>query len=105
MTQVENEYGSYGSDREYIGKIRDYLVEAGFTVPLFTCDGLSQLKNDVRDDIFSVVNFGDNPEENFKALRNCIFYKNGTIIKAARYKAGLKIKEWNTIAAYKSDNP
>ncbi len=69
MTQVENEYGSYGSDKEYISKVRDYLVEAGFTVPLFTCDGPSQLKNDVRDDIFSVVNFGGNPEANFKALR------------------------------------
>ncbi|MFV8347006.1 beta-galactosidase [Flavobacterium sp. ZB4P13] len=70
MTQVENEYGSYGDDKEYIGKIRDYLVEAGFKVPLFTCDGPSQLKNDVRDDIFSVVNFGGNPESGFKALRD-----------------------------------
>jgi beta-galactosidase len=69
MTQVENEYGSYGNDKEYIGKVRDYLVEAGFNVPLFTCDGPSQLKNDVRDDIFSVVNFGGNPEAGFKALR------------------------------------
>ncbi|RED23443.1 beta-galactosidase [Flavobacterium cutihirudinis] len=69
MTQVENEYGSYGDDKEYLGKIRDYLVEAGFTVPLFTCDGPSQLKNDVRDDIFSVVNFGRNPESAFKSLR------------------------------------
>lgn len=70
MTQVENEYGSYGNDKEYIGKIRDYLVEAGFDVPLFTCDGPSQLKNDVRNDIFSVVNFGGNPESAFKELRN-----------------------------------
>lgn len=70
MTQVENEYGSYGSDKEYIGKLRDYLTEAGFTVPLFTCDGPSQLKNDVRDDIFSVVNFGSNPAASFKDLRN-----------------------------------
>lgn len=70
MTQVENEYGSYGDDKEYIGKIRDYLVDAGFNVPLFTCDGPSQLKSDVRDDIFSVVNFGGNPESGFKALRD-----------------------------------
>ena len=69
MAQVENEYGSFGDDKEYIGKIRDYLVEAGFKVPLFTCDGPSQLKEDVRDDIFSVVNFGGNPEYGFKALR------------------------------------
>jgi len=70
MTQVENEYGSYGSDREYIGSIRDMLVHSGFNVPLFTCDGPSQLKQDVREDIFSVVNFGGNPESSFKALRN-----------------------------------
>ncbi len=70
MTQVENEYGSYGDDKEYIGKIRDYLVEAGFTIPLFTCDGPGQLKNDVRSDIFSVVNFGGNPEASFKYLRD-----------------------------------
>lgn len=69
MTQVENEYGSYGNDKEYIGKIRDYLMEAGFTVPLFTCDGPSQLKEDVREDIFSVVNFGGNPAASFRDLR------------------------------------
>jgi beta-galactosidase len=69
MVQVENEYGSYGNDREYIGAVRDMLVHAGFDVPLFTCDGPSQLKADVRDDIFSVVNFGGNPESSFKALR------------------------------------
>lgn len=69
MVQVENEYGSYGNDKEYIGIIRDNLKEAGFEVPLFTCDGPSQLKNDVRDDIFCVVNFGSNPEANFESLR------------------------------------
>ncbi len=69
MTQVENEYGSYGHDKEYIGKVRDYLKKAGFDIPLFTCDGPAQLKNDVQDDIFSVVNFGGDPENSFKALR------------------------------------
>jgi beta-galactosidase len=69
MVQVENEYGSYGSDKEYIGKLRDYLSEAGFTVPFFTCDGPVQLKNDTRSDIFAAVNFGSDPEGGFKALR------------------------------------
>jgi len=69
MVQVENEYGSYGSDKQYIGILRDYLKQAGFEVPLFTCDGPSQLKNDTREDLFSVVNFGGGPEGNFKALR------------------------------------
>lgn len=69
MVQVENEYGSYGSDKEYIGLVRDYLHEAKFDVPLFTCDGPSQLKNDFRSDIFCVVNFGGDPAGSFKSLR------------------------------------
>ena len=69
MVQVENEYGSYGNDKQYIGILRDSLKEAGFEVPLFTCDGPSQLKNDTRDDLFCVVNFGGGPEGNFRALR------------------------------------
>jgi len=69
MVQVENEYGSFGDDKEYIGILRDYWAEAGFEVPFFTCDGPVQLKNDVRDDIFCVVNFGSNPEKSFQYLR------------------------------------
>ncbi len=69
MVQVENEYGSYGNDKEYIRELRDSIRDAGFNVPLFTCDGPSQLKNDTLDDTFCVVNFGSNPEANFKALR------------------------------------
>lgn len=70
MVQVENEYGSYGNDRQYMGILRDYVKAAGFDVPFFTCDGPSQLKNDVRDDVFCVVNFGSNPAGAFKALRD-----------------------------------
>ncbi|MFO0839710.1 MAG: beta-galactosidase [Phycisphaerae bacterium] len=69
MVQVENEYGSYGDDKEYIGLLRDALRGAGFDVPLFTCDGPSLLKNDVRDDLFCVVNFGGDPTGAFEALR------------------------------------
>lgn len=68
MVQVENEYGSYGSDTVYMGMLRDILKEAGFEVPLFACDGPSQMVNDKRSDLFSVVNFGGNPEGAFKAL-------------------------------------
>lgn len=69
MVQVENEYGSYGSDKQYMGIVRDTLKEAGFNVPLFQCDGPEQLPRDHRDDLFAVVNFGGNPEESFAALR------------------------------------
>ena len=69
MVQVENEYGSYGDDKEYIGDVRDALHAAGFDVPLFTCDGPSQLPRDTRSDLFSVVNFGGDPQAAFAALR------------------------------------
>jgi beta-galactosidase len=69
MVQVENEYGSYGSDKEYIGAVRDALVASGFDVPLFTCDGPSQLPRDTRPELFSVVNFGGDPQAAFAALR------------------------------------
>jgi beta-galactosidase len=39
MTQVENEYGSFGDDHEYVKKIYDLDRAAGFDVPFFTADG------------------------------------------------------------------
>ena len=39
MVQVENEYGSYGSDSAYKEFHRKVLVDAGIDVPLFTSDG------------------------------------------------------------------
>jgi len=70
MVQVENEYGSYGNDKVYMNTIRSFLQEAGFTVPLFHCDGPPQLKNDHPEGLFAVVNFGSNPEASFKSLRD-----------------------------------
>lgn len=69
MVQVENEYGSYGDDKAYMNIIKSYIETAGFTVPLFHCDGPSQLKNDHPDGLFAVVNFGGGPEGNFNTLR------------------------------------
>ncbi len=69
MVQIENEYGVYGTDREYLGITRDYLKGAGFDVPFFTCDPANWLKRDTRDDIFCVVNLGSDPAGSFKILR------------------------------------
>lgn len=44
MVQVENEYGSYAADKEYLTAIRDMIKGAGFNVPLFTCDGGGQVE-------------------------------------------------------------
>jgi beta-galactosidase len=69
MVQVENEYGYLADDAEYMGIMRQSLVDAGFNVPLFACNPPFALKRGLRSDLFNVVNFGSNPEAGFKALR------------------------------------
>jgi beta-galactosidase len=70
LVQLENEYGSYGNDKQYLRDLRDILVKAGFTVPLFTSDGGAQylLESGTLPDITPVVNFGGGPEGEFGAL-------------------------------------
>lgn len=38
LFQVENEYGAYGSDKDYLQHLVDTAKRAGIDVPLFTCD-------------------------------------------------------------------
>lgn len=72
MVQVENEYGSYATDKVYIANIRDAVKAAGFTdVPLFQCDWSSNFQNNALDDLIWTVNFGTgaNIDEQFKKLK------------------------------------
>ena len=72
MVQVENEYGSYATDKEYIANIRDIVKGAGFTdVPLFQCDWSSNFQNNALDDLVWTINFGTgaNIDEQFKKLK------------------------------------
>jgi beta-galactosidase len=39
MLQIENEYGSYGNDKNYLLKIRDIWTSLGIDIPTFTGDG------------------------------------------------------------------
>lgn len=56
--QVENEYGSFGNDRVYLGRIRDALKNAGLgEAMLYTADGGDQLPNGTLPDLPAVVNF------------------------------------------------
>lgn len=69
MVQVENEYGFYGKDAEYMRTMRQALVDGGFDVPLFACNPPDTLPNGHIKELFQVVNFGSNPANGFKALR------------------------------------
>ena len=72
MVQVENEYGSYGSDHDYMRAIQTSIRDAGFDVPLYTSDGAeeSDLKGGTLPDVLSVINFSasDSPEGQFSSF-------------------------------------
>ena len=68
MVQVENEYGSFGSDKTYLNAVRQMISSAGFDVTLFTSDGdANQLAGGTLPDVLAVINFGagDSPEKKF----------------------------------------
>ncbi len=59
MIQVENEYGSYGVDREYISCVRDVLRRNfGENVTMFQCDWSSNFDKNGLDDLVWTLNFG-----------------------------------------------
>lgn len=71
LVQVENEYGSFGSDAAYLEHLRDGLVQRGIDVPLFTSDGPEDhmLTGGTVPGLWATVNFGSRPEEAFETLR------------------------------------
>jgi len=60
LVQVENEYGSFGGDHEYMNAVKKSIVDAGFTVPLFTSDGPGEnfLQRGTLPDVAAVINMG-----------------------------------------------
>lgn len=70
LFQVENEYGSYGNDKEHLEFIRTAMRSAGLTVPFFTSDGPAPhlLEAGTLPDVLPVVNFGGGPKEAFETL-------------------------------------
>ncbi|WP_328870645.1 beta-galactosidase [Streptomyces sp. NBC_00287] len=71
MVQVENEYGSYGSDATYLRWLAELLRAEGVTVPLFTSDGPEDhmLTGGSVPGVLATVNFGSDAREAFRTLR------------------------------------
>lgn len=61
MVQVENEYGSYGTDKPYVSAVRDSLRAAGWEgTQMFQCDWSSNFEQNGLDDLVWTMNFGTN---------------------------------------------
>lgn len=58
MMQIENEYGFYGDDKEYLAINRDIFREAGFTCELFTCDPPYTIDKGHLEGLYAAVNGG-----------------------------------------------
>ncbi len=71
MMQVENEYGSFGNDHEYIRFLADYYRKNGIDCQLFTSDGPSDFffGGGTVDGLLKTANFGSAWKENFDFMR------------------------------------
>ena len=69
MVQVENEYGFWGNDKEYMKNMYDAVRRAGFDIPAFCCNPAYNLPNGLIPELLPVVNFGSNPQNAFTKLR------------------------------------
>ncbi len=72
MVQVENEYGSYDTNKPYVSEIRDCLRSVGFDkVELFQCDWSSNFELNALPDLIWTMNFGTgaNVLDQFKRVK------------------------------------
>jgi len=61
MVQVENEYGSYGSDKAYLDMNRKIFINAGFNGILYTCDPSQDVAKGCLPGLFPAVNGVSDP--------------------------------------------
>jgi beta-galactosidase len=72
MAQVENEYGVWGNDGDYMAAIRDQLRASGLDkVQLFRCDWSSNFNNYQLEGVLSTLNFsaGSDVDAQFKKFK------------------------------------
>lgn len=84
---VENEYGSFGDDKNYLLAMKKIYEDAGVPCMLYTADGPGyfMLSGGTIPNVLATVNFGSNPKDNFALLKRfrknqpcmCMEYWNG----------------------------
>lgn len=69
--QIENEYGSYGDDHDYLRRIVDIYKKCNLDCFFFTSDGAcdSMLTGGTLPEYLATANFGSRPDENFSVLK------------------------------------
>ena len=70
LFQIENEYGSYGNDKDYLRALKKMMEKNGVEVPFVTSDGAwdDALRSGTLPDVHPTANFGSRTEERFGIL-------------------------------------
>ncbi|GIT81628.1 beta-galactosidase [Leifsonia sp. LS1] len=71
LVQVENEYGAYGDDKDYLRHLVEVFRTAGITVPLTTVDQPQpdMLENGSLPELLKTASFGSRSKERLATLR------------------------------------
>jgi beta-galactosidase len=69
LVQIENEYGSYGSDKEYLDINRKMFIDAGFDGLLYTCDPAPDIQKGHLPGLLAAINGVDKPERVRRLIR------------------------------------
>lgn len=87
LMQVENEYGYFANDGNYMESIRQFLLNNGVTVPLVTSDGPfpENLNGGILNGVLPTGNFGSRTEERFATLEK---YTNGGPLMCTEFWVG-----------------
>ncbi|MVN92810.1 glycoside hydrolase family 35 protein [Mucilaginibacter aquatilis] len=86
MVQIENEYGSYGNDKDYLAINQRIFKEAGFDGILYTCDPANDVKDGHLPGLMPAVNGLDKPAK-VKELVNAYHSGKGPYYIAEWYPA------------------
>lgn len=102
LVQVENEYGGYSNDKEYLKINRKMFVKAGFNCLLNTCDPAKDIEKGALPGLLPSIN-GDVSPEKAKSLINKINNNKGPYFVAEWYPAWFDWwgEQHHTVAAEK----
>ncbi len=87
LMQVENEYGYYGDDTNYMETMKQIMLDRGVTVPLVTSDGPfpESLACGKLPGVLPTGNFGSRTEERFQVLEK---YTDGGPLMCTEFWVG-----------------
>lgn len=87
LMQIENEYGYYANDKDYLQLLKNKMTESGVVVPLVTSDGPfeANLKGGRLTGVLPTGNFGSKTEEHFDELKK---FTNGGPLMCTEFWVG-----------------